>query len=658
MIDVLQRKNCSVDAKKMLKFFEEVAFKRTVKKYIDPNAGFSDAVGKAPSQAAKSVLQGKLTRESMRKPKAWKAETEESTFQDVVHELEQNHSQHDSQPYGTLVFEEVEEAFQDDKDDAGSEDEEHNHSQPPEEEALMSAEPQALMVFSIAERTQDKSSVTILPHLQTDETGRKFIYAPISIETVDCARKALIYLFREQASLKVEWPNPAPHPRKNIPLKEAIEECEGNQCMTPHTRGRRALIPVPFATPIMRSSSFGWPSIRGLDKGDVPNFTDPDDRYNIKLLVAASTIERRNARLRKNAVAPKTQIDATASVMRTCDVYSTKVTHAGRHAGTSDAYRLGLGSEHIHHLGRWVIGQMESFCASKNPTTDLITEDELHWGGWQERMRHSTAARDQDEETTGSTAATTNRLMNSAMIDRRAFLLLLVRMRRVILQDTVLYLKPDSKGRTLRNRLLESLSNIFESQLFLDFQAVLLRAIEVHQQNANVVNPMVPVAKHVVSNALNNLSHKNASLEAAIARQGAQMAQQEAQQRIQLACDTKAANGNIDTFIVKPVSSSSSNASLESSRSSWPIPSYCAKLPCSAWRPSTAVACNAPPTGTSTALTTGPGTFTMLPKSAGVTAPFVPRLRLIKRHFQTESRPWEAHGGRCMGGVSWTSCGI
>ncbi|KAF9895953.1 hypothetical protein BX616_008472, partial [Lobosporangium transversale] len=205
----------------MLKFFEEVVFKRTVKKYIDSNAGFSGVVGKASSQAARSVLEGKLTRENKRKPKAWKAETEESIFQDVVHELEQNYSQRNSQPYETPAFEGFEEASQGDKDDAGSEDEEQNHSQPAEEEALMSAEPQALMVSSIAERAK------ILSHPQTDETGRRFIYAPISIETVDCARKALIYLYKEQASSKVDWPNPAPHPRKDIPLKEAIEEYEG-----------------------------------------------------------------------------------------------------------------------------------------------------------------------------------------------------------------------------------------------------------------------------------------------------------------------------------------------------------------------------------------------------------------------------------------------
>ncbi|KAG0009279.1 hypothetical protein BGZ82_004120, partial [Podila clonocystis] len=53
--------------------------------------------------------------------------------------------------------------------------------------------------------------------------------------------------------------------------------------------------------------------------------------------------------------------------MRACLVYSTKVTHSGRHAGTSEAYHLGLSLDNIRHLGRWVIGQMESFYAPRNP---------------------------------------------------------------------------------------------------------------------------------------------------------------------------------------------------------------------------------------------------------------------------------------------------
>ncbi|KAG9071718.1 hypothetical protein KI688_005933 [Linnemannia hyalina] len=55
--------------------------------------------------------------------------------------------------------------------------------------------------------------------------------------------------------------------------------------------------------------------------------------------------------------------------MRTCDVYSSKVTHSGRHTGTSEAYRLNLSLDHIRHLGRWVMGQMESFYAPKNLIT-------------------------------------------------------------------------------------------------------------------------------------------------------------------------------------------------------------------------------------------------------------------------------------------------
>ncbi|KAF9899377.1 hypothetical protein EC991_008990, partial [Linnemannia zychae] len=39
--------DCIVNASKMLGLFESVVFKRKVKKYIDPNAGFNGVVGMA-----------------------------------------------------------------------------------------------------------------------------------------------------------------------------------------------------------------------------------------------------------------------------------------------------------------------------------------------------------------------------------------------------------------------------------------------------------------------------------------------------------------------------------------------------------------------------------------------------------------------------------
>lgn len=61
-------------------------------------------------------------------------------------------------------------------------------------------------------------------------------------------------------------------------------------------------------------------------------------------------------------------MDATEAVMHACNVYSAKLTHAGHHAGVSEAYERGLSMDDIRHLGCWVMGQMENFYAPKNPT--------------------------------------------------------------------------------------------------------------------------------------------------------------------------------------------------------------------------------------------------------------------------------------------------
>jgi hypothetical protein len=55
-----------VNAGKMPSFFKSVVFKRTVKKYIDPNAGFSGVVGMKSNE-----VKGKSTRLQQRRPGKW-----------------------------------------------------------------------------------------------------------------------------------------------------------------------------------------------------------------------------------------------------------------------------------------------------------------------------------------------------------------------------------------------------------------------------------------------------------------------------------------------------------------------------------------------------------------------------------------------------------
>ncbi|KAG0351216.1 hypothetical protein BGX24_007902, partial [Mortierella sp. AD032] len=118
---------------------------------------------------------------------------------------------------------------------------------------------------------------------------------------------------------------------------------------------------------------------------------------------------------------------------------------------------------------------------------------------------------------------TANRLTSSAQVDRIAFLKLLIRMRRVILQDAVLYLTPDSKGRTLDNSLFTSLPHIFDSPMFMTFKSDLLQAMESHRQNSTLVSPSVLIDKQDVSNALNNLSNQVTHAQTSLGNQVSQV---------------------------------------------------------------------------------------------------------------------------------------
>ncbi|KAF9108119.1 hypothetical protein BGX27_008457 [Mortierella sp. AM989] len=96
---------------------------------------------------------------------------------------------------------------------------------------------------------------------------------------------------------------------------------------------------------------------------------------------------------------------------------------------------------------------------------------------------------------------------NSSIIaDRRSFLKALVRMRRVILQDAVVYSKPNKEGKTLTNNVIESLPHIFKNKIFQDFQTELLAATESHQCRPNLLDTTIAVDKQNVTEAYENIS--------------------------------------------------------------------------------------------------------------------------------------------------------
>lgn len=294
-----------------------------------------------------------------------------------------------------------------------------------------------------------------------------------------------------------------------------------------------------------------------IEKKPLPDFSKPDEWHRIKVLVGGSVKDRldpRSSHYRFSPLDPKTQNDSTSAVMRSCQVYSLKVTHTGRHAGVVEAYNLGLGLEDIRHLGRWSMGQMEAFYAPRNPINgafmmahfknepyfierDLVTPPlELQWkifswieetfdvdhpelqDSWIKDCESQMKAVDPTVPTeddlhfvpadSDSNEKTAKSLVQSAIVDRKAFLQLLVRLRRVILQDAVVSRKKDSQGRTLSNSLIDSRPDLFESPLFLQFEADLLSAMEKHRLQANLFPKEIAVDGEAVVGAVNGLADK------------------------------------------------------------------------------------------------------------------------------------------------------
>ncbi|KAG0253526.1 hypothetical protein BGZ95_006299, partial [Linnemannia exigua] len=252
-----------------------------------------------------------------------------------------------------------------------------------------------------------------------------------------------------------------------------------------------------------------------VENEPIPDFSNPDSWYNIKLLVAGGDSDQR-VKSRTTALNSKTKIDSTAAVMRTCEPYLVE-----RDLITPPLELQRLLFPWIEHSfdlddpGKTHSWILECDQEMKGVDETVITEDDIHW---EARFQHSTA-----QESASGPDWTANRLTSSAQVDRIAFLKLLIRMRRVILKDAVLYLTPDSKGRTLDNSLFTSLPHIFDSPMFMTFKSDLLQAMESHRQNSTLVSPFVLIDKQDVSNALNNLSNQVTHAQTSLGNQVSQV---------------------------------------------------------------------------------------------------------------------------------------
>lgn len=239
--------------------------------------------------------------------------------------------------------------------------------------------------------------------------------------------------------------------------------------------------------------------------------------------------------------------------MRTCEVHSSKVTHSGRHAGTSEAFYLQLSIDDLRHLGRWCMGVMECAYLPQLPINgafimahfkqneqyflerDLVCPPlELQrllfpwieksfdndfpdktWS-WIEECNsdmlgeNRLSPRDSDlhwtpQSGSSSTREACNNINSSVITDRMSFLQSLVRMRRVILQDAALYLKPNEQGQIMSNSVIERLPHIFKSDLFQKFQSELLAAIEDYRGRPNILDTTVSIEKQNVADAFDTI---------------------------------------------------------------------------------------------------------------------------------------------------------
>ncbi|CAO3571403.1 unnamed protein product [Mortierella alpina] len=254
-------------------------------------------------------------------------------------------------------------------------------------------------------------------------------------------------------------------------------------------------------------------------------------------------------------ISGQSQNNCTASIKTACGVYSPRNTHMGRHSGTSEAYHLGLNLDQIRLLGRWSMGQMEAYYVPKNPIIGafymahfnkdnepyFIERDSVvpplslqrlifPWiestfdndlpaktESWIMECDQAMLGDDPNEPKTSDVywdpilesdvnKIQSTKLASTAMVDRVGFLKLLVRLRRVILQDAVLYLRQDALGRNLSNTLFTStqeVREIFESAAFRSFQADLLRKMQLYRTEPQLLNPSFQLSSHQFLEALN-----------------------------------------------------------------------------------------------------------------------------------------------------------
>jgi len=111
----------------------------------------------------------------------------------------------------------------------------------------------------------------------------------------------------------------------------------------------------------------------------------------------------------------------------------------------------------------------------------------------------------QPEKTT-STKQLSHAFIVAVLVTQFGFLKLLVRLRRIIHQEAVLFLRFNDNGLSLTNPLLWYLPDIFKSRMFVDFQHNLQDSIDAHHTCVSLFPNEAPVNVRTIITAINTFT--------------------------------------------------------------------------------------------------------------------------------------------------------
>ncbi|KAG0304649.1 hypothetical protein BGZ99_002328, partial [Dissophora globulifera] len=319
-----------------------------------------------------------------------------------------------------------------------------------------SADASAAFPKTLSRVSEDERPSKIVQNSQLDKSGRGTIFVPVSLGTSENYRKALVIVWSYQSLSFLAFPNLATHSGKDLMVWNIIKQYSANSVYTKTTTvGERTL--TRFSQALYQSPQ-SWRS----------SFTSSHNKVEVGTFCMAHFRRDEPYLIERDLVTPP--LESQRLIFPWIE----------------DAF---MNDEEM----RWKTESWIEECRKEmlGVDSEAITESDIHFTPVEQTMSHK-----------GLTA----KLVDSALVGRIGFLKLLVRSRRVILQDAVLYLKPDANGQTLSNDPLESFPGIFKSTMFLTFQDELLRAMEVCRANSYLANPQVQLHSYTVIQTFNRIN--------------------------------------------------------------------------------------------------------------------------------------------------------